>query len=64
MGIRELRRDIGRKVDEAHYLKQAVLITKNGTDWAFLGPTEWLAELEAYRAKYGPLNAEGPAETD
>lgn len=55
MGIRELRRDIGRLVDKAHYLKQPTVVTKNGADLAFIGPYEWLAELEAYRAKYGPL---------
>lgn len=64
MGIRELRKDIGRKVDEAHYLKQAVIVTKSGTDWAFLGPVEWLHEREqmqatlaAYLEKYGPLES-------
>lgn len=56
MGIRELRKDIGRLVDEAHYLKEPTIITKNGTDLAFIGPVEWLAELKAYRAAYGPID--------
>lgn len=55
MGIREIRKRLGAYVDEAHYLKQPAIVTKNGADVAFIGPYEWLAELEAYRAKYGPL---------
>jgi hypothetical protein len=61
MGIREARVGLGRYVDQAHYLKQATVITKNGVDMAFVGPVEWLQErdeLEAYRAKYGPLPAD------
>jgi antitoxin (DNA-binding transcriptional repressor) of toxin-antitoxin stability system len=56
MGIRELRQDIGRAVDEVHWLKQPKVITKNGADVAALIPHEWLVELEAYRAKYGPFS--------
>lgn len=58
MGIREIRRDIGSAVDRAHYLKEPTVITKNGKDLAFIGPHEWLTELEQYREKFGPLDAD------
>lgn len=61
MGIREIRRNIGTCVDEAHYTKTPTIITKNDKPLAFIGPYEWLAErdeLAAYRTKYGPLVAD------
>jgi antitoxin (DNA-binding transcriptional repressor) of toxin-antitoxin stability system len=47
MGIRELRQDLGRRVDAAHFLKEATVITKNDEPRAALVPYEWYERMLA-----------------
>lgn len=55
MGIVELRPVLGDVVDAAFYQQEATIVTKNDRPRAAIVPHTWLAELDAYRAKYGPL---------
>jgi PHD/YefM family antitoxin component YafN of YafNO toxin-antitoxin module len=50
MGIRELRQDLGRRVDAAHFLKEATVITKNDEPRAALVPYEWYERMLAAEA--------------
>lgn len=44
MGVRELRNDLGRRIDAAHFLGEVTLISKNGEVRAALVPVEWLRQ--------------------
>ena len=57
MGIVELRPVLGDIVDEAYYQGTATVVTKKDRPRAAIVPHAWLAELAAYREKYGPLTA-------
>ena len=57
MGIADFRGSIGERGNAAHYQQEPTIITRNGRDWVGLVPVEWLAELDAYRARYGPLES-------
>jgi prevent-host-death family protein len=43
MGIREVREQLGRRVDAAHYLGEPTVIEKNGEPRAVLVPYAWWA---------------------
>jgi len=43
MGVRELRDQLGRKVDEAFYRDEHTVIEKNGEPRAVLVPYSWWA---------------------
>lgn len=55
MGIVELRPVLGDRVDAAYYSGETTVITKKDRPRAVLVPCAMLEELEAYRARYGPL---------
>jgi len=55
MGIVELRPVLGDVVDAAYYQGTATVVTKKARPRAAIVPHAWLAELAAYREKYGPL---------
>lgn len=38
MSVRELRDELGRRIDAAHFLSQATVVTKNGEPRAALVP--------------------------
>ncbi|MEV5012477.1 type II toxin-antitoxin system Phd/YefM family antitoxin [Streptomyces sp. NPDC055692] len=44
IGVRELREQLGRRVDAAHYRGEHVVIEKNGEPRAALVPYEWWQE--------------------
>jgi prevent-host-death family protein len=47
MGIRDLRDQLGKRVDAAHFLGEATVIEKNGEPRAVLVPyAEWAARQE------------------
>jgi prevent-host-death family protein len=47
MGVRELRENLGRRIDAAHYLGGVTVIEKNGEPRAVLVPyAEWAARRE------------------
>jgi hypothetical protein len=52
MGIAELRRDLGRRIDAAYFHKEPTIIRneKRGEPQAALVPYEWLVELYERRA--------------
>ncbi|MFE7330802.1 type II toxin-antitoxin system prevent-host-death family antitoxin [Streptomyces sp. NPDC057565] len=41
MGVRELRDQLGRQVDEAHYRGTHTVVEKNGEPRAVLVPYDW-----------------------
>jgi hypothetical protein len=53
MGIIELRRNLGRRIDAAFFFKEPTVIQneKKNERRAALVPFEWLEELYAYRAR-------------
>jgi len=55
MGIVELRPVLGDRVDAAYYSGETTVITKNDRPRAAIVPCALLAELDAYRARFGPL---------
>jgi hypothetical protein len=60
MSIGELRRHLSDRLDAAFHRGEATVIRNVRRDrpTAALVPYGWLAELEAYREKYGPLDVE------
>lgn len=44
MSLREVRDELGRRVDAAHYAGEATVITKNGEPRAVLVPHRWFME--------------------
>ena len=47
MGIRDLRNELGRRIDAAHYLAEGTVVTANGEPRAVLVPYDWWAKQEA-----------------
>ena len=45
MGVRDLRNDLGHRVDAAHYLGEVTVVTSNGEPRAAVVPYAWLARL-------------------
>lgn len=41
LGVRELREQLGRRVDEAHFRGEHTVIEKNGEPRAVLVPFDW-----------------------
>lgn len=47
MGVREVREQLGRRVDAAHFLGEATVIEKNGEPRAVLVPyAQWAASRQ------------------
>jgi len=44
MGIRDLRDELGDRVNAAHYSGEPTIITRNGEPWAVLVPYQWWDE--------------------
>ncbi|MFE7330794.1 type II toxin-antitoxin system Phd/YefM family antitoxin [Streptomyces sp. NPDC057565] len=44
IGVRELREQLGRRVDAAHFHQQQVVVEKNGEPRAVLVPYSWWQE--------------------
>jgi hypothetical protein len=55
LGTREMREQLGRRVDAAHYLGESTVVEKNGEPRAVLVPySEWLASQPAYARPLSP----------
>lgn len=47
MGLRELRDNLGRRIDAAHFKSEPTVIEKNGEPRAVIVPYAWLEEIRA-----------------
>ncbi|MET7639351.1 type II toxin-antitoxin system Phd/YefM family antitoxin [Streptomyces sp. NPDC005438] len=47
IGLRDLRPDLGRRVDAAYFQGEPTVITKNGEPRAVLVPFEWFETVTA-----------------
>jgi prevent-host-death family protein len=48
-GVEEFRKDLGKRVDEAHFTGAVTVVTKNGEPRAVLVPYDWYREAEGRR---------------
>jgi prevent-host-death family protein len=54
MRVREVRDQLGKRVDAAHYGGEATVITTNGERRAVLVPYEWYIAVEDARESSSP----------
>lgn len=49
VGVEDLRGELGKRVDVAHFQGEVTVVTKNGEPRAVLVPYDWYREAEARR---------------